>query len=130
MLKVSLMYGTFILDSLSVLHNSSIGSMDSIMVVLCFTTVHGKNEIFCWQVLFSCGRHRSRWHVFTMEPELTKLFPYLGNSCKKLWKTDRRSRALILSCFRKKFYSRTKKIIFLDLMYNVHSILTIDILLL
>jgi len=34
MLKVSLMYGTFILDPLNVHHNHSIGSMDLIMVVL------------------------------------------------------------------------------------------------
>jgi len=40
------MYGTFILDPLSVLHNRSIGSMDSIMFVSHLTTVYGENEIF------------------------------------------------------------------------------------
>lgn len=32
MLKVSLMYGTFILDPLGVLHNHIIGTMDSIII--------------------------------------------------------------------------------------------------
>jgi len=38
------MYGTFILDILSVLHNRSIGSMNSIMVVLYLTTVTEKTK--------------------------------------------------------------------------------------
>jgi len=119
MLKVSLMYGTFILDPLSVLHNRSIGSMNSIMVVLYLTSVTEKTKFLIDKSRLVEDDTSSRWNKNLRSNSRTWVI-----RARYVWKTDRRSRALIFSCFRKRSYSRTKKKIFLDFTYDVHWILT------
>jgi len=121
---VSLMYGTFILDPLSVLHNRSIGSINSIIVVLYLTTVTEKTKFLVDKSRLVADDTDiddtfSRWNQNLRSNSRTWVI-----RARDVWKTNRRNRPSILSCFRKRSYSQTKKIIFLDFTYNVHRILT------